>query len=1126
MAAPQRPPRAPTQLTRHTVNGFRYQVAMITRGREVFVQVVEWLYQGGPCVKSHFLSLGNARTDYKRKFNSEQRNLLENGAPFKQYDISLLYIILQLMCGLAGSNDPAWTSPPAGQPLEHLLYKVKQKRNNIAHTNDVQQMSDQRLTKELRKLGCLFSRILRLAGNRRGIRPHVFRDEIWEIKQDFRDLLRKVREPLQATDLNKLPQLQQEIRTFQDILRQNVEQESRRELFDFYPQLWDVTLAQWLYPDLKIQPSLNFTNLVIVEDTSTLSPSQEQKYQPCNISHENLLQVKQRNGRLPEVIIISGEGGIGKTTLLKHMLEMWVRDPLQIEGLQDVSLLLYLQLRGCTISSWNDLLKHLLHNTFQGSGLTTDIFVDLFQTMQIVILLDGYDEVSKKAKKLITDLLNIRGNVRMVITTRPGCAKKITHIMRCKTNVMNVEIKGIRREDRPYFIGNSLGAFVQCPVRKTNLKDKIVTILENMDFEKDGFDVPLTLILLIIREVVAPDQTSRDVFEDLTRLMIGKAEERLIVKGIDNVNDKVKEYHEFQKKVALRGLKRQEHDLWSQTVDDLKEKCSILNLPYKEMLSGFLVSKKSREGLLIISSWSFPHNRFQEHWAAGYVVTQLLRMSRSLPDLTGLLDSPCLPDLNNKAYLGHFSHINNIQLDFPENPILEIYSEDANEARQLAYSATTKPKSDVLMEVLADMTRTLSLSQQNFLDKVATAIISLVLYGNNNYIETANNCQRYYQMVMASGQHAGIVKESARVLSEVERLDVKETSLHGLLPILDHLKTRCVRVHALRDTPKLPSSKVLSAMRDLARKDVEIELKCLLKQSAEFSELCLEAATDPGSRSRLTRFEGFLSEKGMQLLPESLEELITRSDAESVRALQARLPYLPNLKTLDFGGRLTAAEMPLLPTMLEELRVTTDGEGLKALARRLPRLKKLRFLCFEGRLTEAEMPFLPSGVRMAWVETDGQGLRALARRLPQLKLLYDLDIRLLECPSASSLSPLPYEGSNLTLDLQGLSPLPRPWVCDAVCALCSARRRSTRLLLPPACDDALVESIKQELEGRGARFPPLAKGIKFHFEDEAEAQQPLELPPARAPPLPRRWLYWALVVGVVLVAWLIAVPFP
>ncbi|ROT64047.1 putative NACHT, LRR and PYD domains-containing protein 3 [Penaeus vannamei] len=554
MATQQQPSRS-TRLTRHSVNGFRYQVAVITKGRAVFVQAVEWLYQGGPCVKTHFLSLGNSRADYKRKFNSEQRALLEKGAPFKEFDISLLYNILQLMCGLASPSNPVWTSPPSGQPLEHLLHKLKLMRNHIAHTNDVQEMSDEELLKKLRKLKCLLSRILRLTGNRCGIHPHIFRDQVWEIKQYFQGLLQRVREPLESSDLNNFPQLQQEIRVFQEALRSKIEGDSRQELHDLYPQLWDVTLAQWLYPDLKIQPSLNFTNLVIVEDTSTLSPSQEQKHQPSDISHENLLQVKQRNGRLPEVIIISGEGGIGKTTLLKHMLEMWVRDPSQIEGLQDASLLLYLQLRGCTISSWNDLLISLVQNTFQGSGLTTDVFVDLFLAMNIVVLLDGYDEVSKKAKKLITDLLCYPGNMRIVITTRPGCAKELTQIMKNKRQVINVEIKGIRREDRPHFVESTLAALVQDPTRREEMKEKIVTNMKTINLEKGKLDIPLTLTLAIIREVETPGQSSPDIYGDLTALMMDKIRERLARKGIDDVDEKVQEYHEFQKAVALQGLK-------------------------------------------------------------------------------------------------------------------------------------------------------------------------------------------------------------------------------------------------------------------------------------------------------------------------------------------------------------------------------------------------------------------------------------------------------------------------------------------------------------------------------------------------------------------------------------------
>ncbi|XP_042856411.1 uncharacterized protein LOC122243016 isoform X2 [Penaeus japonicus] len=1126
MASQQRSRNA-LQLTRHTVNGFRYQVAMITKGRAVLVRVVEWMYQGGPCVKTYFLSSGYSRADYKRKFNNEQRSLLERGAPFKEYDISLLYIILQLMCGLTGPNDPSWTSPPAGQPLEHLLYKVKQKRNNIAHTNDVQQMSDQKLAKELKELGRLFSRILRLAGHRCGIRPHVFRDEIWGIKQDFRDLFSKVREPLQASDLDKLPQLQQEIRVFQEALRQSVQQESRRELHDFYPLLWDVTLAQWLYPDLKIRPSLNFTNLVIIEDTSTMTPSQEQNYQPCDISHENLLQVAPRSGRLPEVIIISGEGGIGKTTLLKHMLEMWVRDPSQIKGLRDVSPLLYLQLRGCTISCWEDMLKHLLHSTFQGSGLTIDIFADLFQAMQVVVLLDGYDEVSKKAKKLITDLLNYRGSMRIVITTRPGCVKELTQIMKSKKHVMNVQIKGIRREDRSYFIENTLAAFVQCSIQRANLQDKLVNTLENLEFEKDGLDVPLTLILLIIREVVAPDQSSQDIFEDLTKLMVGKVEERLTLKGIDDADDKVKEYHEFQKKVALKCLKRKEHDLLSETVENLKEKCTTLNLPYKEMLSGFLVSKKSRQGLFITFIWSFPHNRFQEHWAAGYVVVQLLRMSPSLPDLTGLLDSSCLPKFNDRERLWSFNRKNDIQLDFTENPILEIYENDVNEARELSYSRTSRSKSDILMEVLINITRTLALSKKSLLDKVAIAIISLILYGDSIYVMGNDECERYYRMVMVSGRHAGIVEASARVLRETDTLIVKETLLPGLLPMLDHTKTRCVSIYITNETPDYPSRKVISAMRDLSRRDIEIVIKSFQKQSVEFSEMCLEAITGPGSRSRLTQFEGYLAAAGMLLLPESLKELRTRSDVGGMQTLVARLPYLQNLQSLDFGGRLTAAEMPLLPAVLEELTVTTDGEGLEALARRLPHLRNLRLLDFEGQLTEEEMPFLPCNLKQALIETDGQGLRALARRLPQLKALYELDLTLLDCPAPASLPILPYEGPNLTLNLMTAAPPSCHWVCDAVQVLCSTRIRTTRLVLPLDYDEDQVRSLKQELIERGATFLRHAKGLKFHFQGELKPFDPLDVPPLWPDrPSPRRSCYFALAALVPLLAWLLLGMFP
>nr|XP_027230838.1 uncharacterized protein LOC113822490 [Penaeus vannamei]XP_027230839.1 uncharacterized protein LOC113822490 [Penaeus vannamei]XP_027230840.1 uncharacterized protein LOC113822490 [Penaeus vannamei] len=1015
MATQQQPSRS-TRLTRHSVNGFRYQVAVITKGRAVFVQAVEWLYQGGPCVKTHFLSLGNSRADYKRKFNSEQRALLEKGAPFKEFDISLLYNILQLMCGLASPSNPVWTSPPSGQPLEHLLHKLKLMRNHIAHTNDVQEMSDEELLKKLRKLKCLLSRILRLTGNRCGIHPHIFRDQVWEIKQYFQGLLQRVREPLESSDLNNFPQLQQEIRVFQEALRSKIEGDSRQELHDLYPQLWDVTLAQWLYPDLKIQPSLNFTNLVIVEDTSTLSPSQEQKHQPSDISHENLLQVKQRNGRLPEVIIISGEGGIGKTTLLKHMLEMWVRDPSQIEGLQDASLLLYLQLRGCTISSWNDLLISLVQNTFQGSGLTTDVFVDLFLAMNIVVLLDGYDEVSKKAKKLITDLLCYPGNMRIVITTRPGCAKELTQIMKNKRQVINVEIKGIRREDRPHFVESTLAALVQDPTRREEMKEKIVTNMKTINLEKGKLDIPLTLTLAIIREVETPGQSSPDIYGDLTALMMDKIRERLARKGIDDVDEKVQEYHEFQKAVALQGLKTREHDLLSETVEKLKAKCGSLNLPYKEIFSGFLVSKKSRQGLFITLIWSFPHKQFQEYWASGYITTRLSEMQ--IPDMAELHEMPILTDIDKRRKicmkaLPFDEEI--VEFMLKNNPILQVYADGFEEAKRLSWMSIPAESVILLVDILFNITRILAVSHKDLLGKVATAIICLILYIDQLSLQ---ECDRMFQMVMVSEQHPKVVEVCAGLLREREILSIGGNYLPELVPLVDHMKHCSLEIFTEKKDEELRPNQQIYALEQLAKKDIRIRLHIRSIWDKDMSETCLKIFNCRGTLAQLTKFNGPLSASGMEFLPESLRELKTNSDGEGMMALLKRLALLPKLRDLDFSGSLTKVEIELLPKVLLQLDVTTDGEGL----------------------------------------------RALARRLPHLKYLYNLNICLLDCPPADTLLDLPYEGF-LKLNLRQVTPPHWLWVCDALQKLLTTRTEKAFVTFPPCCD-GIHQEVEEELVRR------------------------------------------------------------
>ncbi|XP_047490385.1 uncharacterized protein LOC125040018 [Penaeus chinensis] len=669
------------RLTRNIVNGFRYQAALNIEGQRVLAEVVKWTYKGGnQSVKEYSQSLGISNRKYKDIFNAGQRNTLDSvvssvldmGSAFREYDISLLYVILQNFCGLEKPNSPVWTSPASGESLERLIYILKEKRNNNAHKNDLQQMSDTEVEEELKGLKRLLSKILSKASIVTGKHHQHAHNMEQTVNENFKRLLMKVREPLDPTDLALLPQLQDEIRVFHEIIREGVKKDSRQELQDHYPSLWDVTLAPWLLPDLKMRPTLSFTNLIIKEDMMWFQTSQE----PQTISHKELLQVKRKDDHLPDVLIISGPGGMGKTSLFKFMIQSWVEDSSQITGLENVSHLMYFQLRGSNICCLRDLLKNLLPNTFQKSGVKIEYFEELFVTFPAVFLLDGYDEVNEESKKLIVDLLNINMNMRIIITTRPGCVKELTQIMQNKKSVLNVEMKGISREDCDLFVENALSEVVEDPYLRGQMKNNILTNLDNFTLEKNVLNVPLTMKLLTVREILTPDQSSTDIYADLTKLMMGKTEERLIIKGITDVENKIKEYHEFQKGVALRGLKRCEHNLWPETVEELKAKCESLNLPYKEMLAGFLTFERSRKGLSIVQTWSFPHNRFQEHWAADYIATKFLAVTNTL-----LLDENEISSIEEVA-----------ELNPNKNLFLEIYFSGAEEAKQLLSKEGNKQK--------------------------------------------------------------------------------------------------------------------------------------------------------------------------------------------------------------------------------------------------------------------------------------------------------------------------------------------------------------------------------------------------------------------------------------------------
>lgn len=774
----------------------------------MLAEVVKWMYKGGnQNVKVYSQSLGLSNKKYKDIFNASQRKILDTVVSstldtdnaFGEYDISLLYSILQNFCGLKRRNSPVWTSQALGESLEYLIYILKEERNEDAHKKHLQQMSDTKVKKKLEWLKHLLWKILSKACIVTGKHPRNAHRLKQTVNDNFKQLLTKVREPLDPTDLALLPQLQDEIRVFHETIRERVKKDSCQELQDLYPRLWDVTLAPWLFPELKMRPSLSCTNLIIKEDMIWSLASEE----PRIISQKELLQVKRRDDSLPDVLIISGPGGMGKTTLFKFMIESWVEDSSQITGLEKVSHLMYFPFRGSNTCCLRDMLKNLLPKTFQESGVKIEYFQELFSTFFPVFLLDGYDEANEESKKLIVDLLNINMNMRLIITTRPGYAKELTQIIQNKKSVLNVEMKGISKEKCDTFVENALSEIIEDPYRRGRMKNNILTNLDNLNLEKNVLNVPLTMKLLIVREILTPDQSSTDIYEDLTKLMMGKTEERLIIKGTIDVEDKIKEYHEFQKEVALRGLKRCEHDLWPETVEELKAKCKNLNLPYKEMLGGFLTSKRSRQGLSIVQTWSFPHNRFQEHWAADYVATKFLTVTNTL-----FLDENEIPSIEEIT-----------ELNPDKNPLLEIYFSGAEEAKKLLCKGNKQR--NLLIDISCKALHLLPSTKKSLLKKFIVAVVSLLLYSEGIHA-TETKCDRMCQFLRASGNLPSVIEVCGQILQWYNVWEVHVRFLEEVVILKDFLESRRILIRMEEGFEEVCFYQLESYLREFVQGSVEI----------------------------------------------------------------------------------------------------------------------------------------------------------------------------------------------------------------------------------------------------------------------------------------------------------------
>jgi len=178
---------------------------------------------------------------------------------------------------------------------------------------------------------------------------------------------------------------------------------------------------------------------------------------PKKLSFQKLTEIAQifnsKSGQIPNVILIEGQPGIGKTTLVKEICSEWANGKL----LRSEKLVLLLLLRGPNVQKITTVQQVIEYFT---EFKAKDIYTNILETngAGITLIIDGFDELSGRlqTKSFFTDLVEkkVLPKARILVTSRPTASTCFYH-----TIDRRIEILGFDQASRLEYANDALQDF-------------------------------------------------------------------------------------------------------------------------------------------------------------------------------------------------------------------------------------------------------------------------------------------------------------------------------------------------------------------------------------------------------------------------------------------------------------------------------------------------------------------------------------------------------------------------------------------------------------------------------------------------------------------------------------------
>ncbi|XP_066983202.1 uncharacterized protein [Macrobrachium rosenbergii] len=557
----------------------------------------------------------------KMKFTKDQREKMYQDPSGSIFDITLLFLCLKYACeGMAPPKSDLWHT--TGDTLEQTLSYLKTFRNNITH--DMTSLTLPEFMQKTESLRDNLEKCLRLAGERYSVDKSEIERHVDDMNTDisrFRD------NPVVVFDI-KSSDNQPLFKEWVNILST----QGKAEIVEAYKKFCNFNPVSFITgKEFSLNIGNVFTRIEVVSDKK--APSDEKE---CHsIEYEQLLSFESRSQSGSDKIkLIEGPAGSGKSTLTRKMMGDWVSGDASMENLSSFDLLLYMECRNTTNTSFHQLLVSLMPKTaqrFREKSMETCVL-----SLRLLIIVDGLDEINKSSRQLFKEILDLkeRHEICLFCTMRPEKIEDCYKMITSGEETTHLKITGIPAARREEFASKYHEELRKLGKSQQETRGLLTYLKTSQRHLQDHLRLPLNLVLLTILWSIAPEKvncvtTATELYYEIHKLTVDKLLLRLKSReetqhlSVHDLQSKVESFVVTLCKQALIGLKNDEIMLSDDSILLLKNVCTRVGLHDEETLGAFLVHKIMWTSTGLLFKINYPHKGIQEFLSALFILLKL-----------------------------------------------------------------------------------------------------------------------------------------------------------------------------------------------------------------------------------------------------------------------------------------------------------------------------------------------------------------------------------------------------------------------------------------------------------------------------------------------------------------------